>query len=195
MEIGTRIKKIRKQNGMSLRELAKNSKMSHSYLSQLENGKRDRPAFEIIDNIASALDVSTMYLSSGNEAFEDLSYNESIGEVVDNIEHKAKERYKEGVLFAKDFNFKDFDPVIENLENAVSYQKTIIKDGKELNFYDASFLKDLYRFIRRVNPSEFNPDEQIKLRGIIGLLLSNKRDIDIDDMHKTVTDSNPKNKE
>lgn len=47
MTIGEEIKRLRKEKGLTIRELAKRSNMSHAYLSQLENGRNTNPSYEI----------------------------------------------------------------------------------------------------------------------------------------------------
>ena len=54
---GDIIKAKRKQRGLSLRELSRESDMSHSYLSQLENGKKDSPSIEIVYKLSKVLGV------------------------------------------------------------------------------------------------------------------------------------------
>lgn len=55
MEFGEYLRKIRKEKGLSLREAAKRSGISHPYLSQLETGKNTQPTKEIINKIAKGL--------------------------------------------------------------------------------------------------------------------------------------------
>lgn len=56
MNLGKAIKLCRTQKGMNQAELAGSAEISISYLSLLEQGKRD-PSFSMIQNIASALNV------------------------------------------------------------------------------------------------------------------------------------------
>lgn len=51
------LKKLRKDQGLSLREAAKRSNISHPYFSQLENGQREIPKLPVIKQIAHGLDV------------------------------------------------------------------------------------------------------------------------------------------
>lgn len=52
------IKELRQDKGLSIRELASLSKVSHSYLSQIENNIKDNPSSEILRKIAKPLGVS-----------------------------------------------------------------------------------------------------------------------------------------
>lgn len=53
-----KIKRIRKEKGMKLREVAYKSGISIGYLSHLENGSRENPSTEVMENIALALNKS-----------------------------------------------------------------------------------------------------------------------------------------
>lgn len=48
------IKKIRVDKNISLRELADKSKISYSYISLLEIGKKNNPSLKVIEQIAAA---------------------------------------------------------------------------------------------------------------------------------------------
>lgn len=56
MNIGNAIKLCRTQKGFTQAQLSENAKISTSYLSLLEQGKRD-PNLSTIQDIATALDV------------------------------------------------------------------------------------------------------------------------------------------
>lgn len=56
MDIGKKIKKYRKEKGLTQLDLATKSNMSRSYLADVENN-RYNPSVETIKSIASALDV------------------------------------------------------------------------------------------------------------------------------------------
>jgi transcriptional regulator with XRE-family HTH domain len=70
MNVGKAIKMCRNQRGMSLDKLSEKAGCSASYLSMLENNKRD-PALSTIKNIANALQVPIGIIfflaSEGNE--------------------------------------------------------------------------------------------------------------------------------
>lgn len=59
--IGTRLKDLRLQKGLSLRELAKQAHTSHSFIADIEAG-RSNPSLDTIDALAKALHVSIDYL-------------------------------------------------------------------------------------------------------------------------------------
>lgn len=49
------IKKFRKENDLSINELARRTELTPSYISNLEKGKRDNPSKETMEKIAEAL--------------------------------------------------------------------------------------------------------------------------------------------
>ena len=61
MEIGTFIKEKRKAKSLTLRELANSINLSHSYLSQIENGQR-KASPELLEKLSKSLDVDYMQL-------------------------------------------------------------------------------------------------------------------------------------
>lgn len=61
--IGEYIKNKRKEKGLSLRELARITGISHPYLSQLENGHNNNPSPSVLSSLAPVLDMP-MYSNS-----------------------------------------------------------------------------------------------------------------------------------
>jgi len=60
-ELGSKLKSLRKNKGISLAELSKLAKCSLSYLSMVENGKVD-PSISRLKNIATALNITVIDL-------------------------------------------------------------------------------------------------------------------------------------
>ncbi|MEX1376218.1 MAG: helix-turn-helix transcriptional regulator [Eubacteriales bacterium] len=63
------LRKIRKENGMTMKDLADKIGVSESAISQYENGKR-QPGFETLKELSGIFNVSVDYLldiDSGNE--------------------------------------------------------------------------------------------------------------------------------
>lgn len=50
-----KIKKIRNDRGLSVRELSEKTGISYSYLNELENGNKNNPTKETMDKLAEAL--------------------------------------------------------------------------------------------------------------------------------------------
>jgi anti-sigma regulatory factor (Ser/Thr protein kinase)/DNA-binding Xre family transcriptional regulator len=61
MDMGRKLKQVRRLKGMSLRQLAKRVDVSASFLSQVEQGKC-QPSLESLSKLSAALDVTVDYL-------------------------------------------------------------------------------------------------------------------------------------
>ncbi len=70
VQLGMRIRYLRKQKGMSQEDLALESEINKNYLSDLERGVRN-PTLQIIEKIATALGVDLSTLFKGIQSFED----------------------------------------------------------------------------------------------------------------------------
>ncbi len=70
VQLGMRIRYLRKQKGMSQEDLALESGVNKNYLSDLERGARN-PTIVIIEKIAIALEVTLSTLFMGIQSFED----------------------------------------------------------------------------------------------------------------------------
>ncbi|TRL62248.1 helix-turn-helix transcriptional regulator [Staphylococcus hominis] len=75
MNIGDNIKKIRKEKKITQSELASSLQISQSYLSDLENNRKNL-GIKTIEKIAKKLNVSVAYLTSGNKMLSDLTEDE-----------------------------------------------------------------------------------------------------------------------
>jgi len=59
MDFGSRIRELRKERGISLRDLADRVKIDFTYLSKIENGKVEPPSERIIKLVAQELDTDS----------------------------------------------------------------------------------------------------------------------------------------
>ena len=66
MDIGNKLKEVRRLKGMSLRQLARRVDVSASFLSQVEQAKC-QPSIETLTRIAAALEVKTGYFLRDEE--------------------------------------------------------------------------------------------------------------------------------
>lgn len=64
--IGRRIRDLRRRKGLSLQEVAERSGFAKSYLSQIENRKRE-PSLSALSQLAYVLGVDVLYLLTGEE--------------------------------------------------------------------------------------------------------------------------------
>ena len=105
MELGDKLKAIRKAKGLSLKQLSKDTKeqVSVSFLSDIENG-RGKPSIENLKIIASALNTPVSYF-------------------IDDSENS---------LFSGAIEDTEFIPVVELLKD---FKEWNIEDKKELQYY------------------------------------------------------------
>ena len=80
VEIGQRIREIRKEQNKTREELAEKAEISTKFLYEIENGKKGISAESVL-KIAKALSISTDYLLSGevkanNDKVENLSFKQ-----------------------------------------------------------------------------------------------------------------------
>lgn len=69
--LGNNIKRIRKEKGLGIKDIADVVGISEAYVSQLENNKRDNPSVDILKSIAKSLGVELGDLLDGpNEPFK-----------------------------------------------------------------------------------------------------------------------------
>ncbi|UJA41726.1 helix-turn-helix domain-containing protein [Staphylococcus epidermidis] len=124
MNIGDNIKKIRKEKKLSQSDLAASLEISQSYLSDLENNRKNL-GIKTVEKIAKKLDVSTSYLISGNKMLSDLTDNE------------LKEQM---------FNLSN------QISKSTSKNETIVKENlfsllnKDLSYLDVHYFNNIYNF-------------------------------------------------
>lgn len=70
VQLGMRIRYLRKQKGMSQEDLALEAGVNKNYLSDLERGERNA-TIAIVEKIATALGITLSTLFKGIQSFED----------------------------------------------------------------------------------------------------------------------------
>ncbi len=63
MEFGERVRELRKERGLSQRELANRSGIDFTYLSKIENARMDPPSEKVIRRIAEVLHADPDHLT------------------------------------------------------------------------------------------------------------------------------------
>lgn len=61
-EFGEKLRSLRKEKELTIRKLGELSGVAHSYLSQVETGKRGIPKIETLEKIANGLDIPSIDL-------------------------------------------------------------------------------------------------------------------------------------
>lgn len=172
--LGDAIKRCRKEAKLSLREAAKQTNISHPYLSQLENGKNKKPSLEILLKLSEGLNVPFAYLAflANLESFQavldtedelkinmlrytDLSSLENLGDF---------ESFSQKVKSEEQFSTHSIDET-KNLYETLLELAQIEKKAKlatRLNIYDNQDLKENLaikrNFAEHSAVSKFNDD-------------------------------------
>lgn len=93
MEFGDYLKKLREENKLSLRQLALYSKVSASYLSQIESGARGVPKPEILSKLHKPLKVSYEELMKAAGYIEEAPTSTSNKSIMDDLPEDLKELF------------------------------------------------------------------------------------------------------
>ncbi len=78
MEFGQRVKALRKENGLTLKQMADELNLSYEHYKKIENGAHGCSIMVLLD-ISSFFDVSTDYLLTGR-SFESLHIQKQLSE-------------------------------------------------------------------------------------------------------------------
>lgn len=131
MKLGEFIKKKRQEQGLTLRELAKRVDLSHSYISQIENGFDPRSGKPITPTIDTIEKLSIGLGLSFKEVLVELGYLKVSDKVEDIIERepniRTKVLEKDGqevkILEAANNTGLTADEIAEYLNNLSKYIK------------------------------------------------------------------------
>ncbi len=144
--IGERIRILRQDKGFSLNDLARKTGFSKSYLSQIENLKRE-PSISALSQIAHVLEVDVLFLLTGEmQASEAQSFtivrkgerktvnrpSGSLAYIYESITYKKRDRLMEGYIVTMGFEFPQEPFVHEGQELVYGLEGTheFIYDGK-----------------------------------------------------------------
>lgn len=146
MTIGENIRRIRKERGLTQKELGELLNMTQAAIGQFENDKTS-PKTETIEKIASALSVTPADLMKGNplwEEFDKVSESKKLSEEVEHLEATA--------AYCKDLGYTVDEQVIKwhwedekepepskrvQIVDEVEY--TLTQDGHKAKFTQAEF--------------------------------------------------------
>ncbi|MDN4525364.1 helix-turn-helix domain-containing protein [Fictibacillus fluitans] len=121
---GDYLRELRIKRGLSMRELSRRSKISHAYISQIENGERGRPSPESVLKLAPHLDVDVTKLMN------------AAGYTVPHEEFTEEE-----LEFLKELD--DGAPLVE----LIKHRPTI--DGKDVTIGELEFAVNVIRSLRQ----------------------------------------------
>ncbi|MGO5064110.1 MULTISPECIES: helix-turn-helix domain-containing protein [unclassified Clostridium] len=133
MQFGEFLKNIRKEKGLSQRQLAELSHISNTEISRIESGERHNPSPNILKSIAPHLGLSygELMIKAGyiDESIEHEKYTE-------HIFRKANGEFADTIRLAKNINDKDSELLTIMNRVTCELSKEDIKAIKEFaNFY------------------------------------------------------------
>lgn len=131
--IGKRIKDIRKENNLTIQQLATKANVSNGLISRIENG-RTIPSLPVLLDIIQSLDIDASYFFEGVE-------KENHGKFVyipkDNQESIEKEAEAKGFkythIFSKSINSLGFEALLLTIEPNSKREK-VITDAWEFKY-------------------------------------------------------------
>jgi transcriptional regulator with XRE-family HTH domain len=159
--IGKRIRDVRRNNGLSLDELARKTGFAKSYLSQIENLKRE-PSISALSQIAHVLEVDVLFLlsgeiqNSGAQSFTIVKKGErktvnrpsgSLAYIYDSITYKKPDRLMEGFIVTIGFEFppepfvhegQELTYVLEGTHEFVYEGKTYLIEEGDCYYFDSN---------------------------------------------------------
>lgn len=105
MEIGQRIKTLRKQRGISIDDLASRLGKNRTTIYRYENGDIENLPLSILDSLADALDTTPAYLMGWSDDSEENTQEEELGLKMKHVEIWRKE-FDHSVLLTEEENQK-----------------------------------------------------------------------------------------
>jgi SOS regulatory protein LexA len=181
-EFGNYLKKLRKENGLTIRQLTEKSGVSNAYLSQLETGKRGLPKPEILAKLHGPLGVGydelmekAGYISSNvrtellpetiqtMEAFDDL--NELILNASDMFIKSVRNDKGELLNEFKEYLFGEFKRLYPDVSSEVLDEITQDPDIAQQLFEHLTIeekISFLNIIIKGFSEQEINPEEVFK---------------------------------
>lgn len=117
--IGSRIKKLRKQQNLTLKELSEKVGISISFLSDIENG-RSNPSLERLKQLAKALNTTIGYIigeEHDHTIIPTIEYNRN------NVIKKHRKRIKDLFTFLGNMKFDEILALELFLEGLIARRK------------------------------------------------------------------------
>jgi HTH-type transcriptional regulator, competence development regulator len=130
---GEKLRKLRKGKGLSIRKLSELSGVAHSYLSQVETGKRGIPKVETLERIATGLDIPSIDLLVQAGYIDGLDYAKLKNEEED-IEWSLAEQEQESIYV--DFLLDSNHPLYFQNKLLTKEEKAKIKSVIEIILKD-----------------------------------------------------------
>lgn len=151
MNVGERIKTIRKLNGLSQLELANKCGLNRNSIYNYEKGKR-HPKSDDLQSIANALNIPSHYLigNDDTEAFNDALVND----IAVNLSKLVKSKDADTNMIGK-----QIDIIIQNMVNNLCLEDELI-----ISIYKSHFCNLLKQIANITDPSGyFNDHEYLQI--------------------------------
>ncbi|WP_186578516.1 helix-turn-helix domain-containing protein [Aquibacillus kalidii] len=160
MEIGGNIKVIRKERKLTQEQLAKVMNLSRSYLSDLENNRKN-PSSKTIELLAEKLNVSMLYLTTGKKTLNDLDDNElkkQIEFVGDNIKAENYNVSKFVKKSLKELSDSELESIVSQyLANVLIFLRTSNEEElRTLTVFIVQLIKN-----RNIGKHEYTNQEEL----------------------------------
>ncbi|AWI03477.1 helix-turn-helix domain-containing protein [Clostridium drakei] len=140
MKFGEFLKNLRKEKGLSQRQLADLCNISNTEISRIESGKRQKPSPNILKAIAPYLGISYGELMT------------KAGYIEETIDH---EKYTELIFRTEDGEFADTLKMAKNIHNKDSELLTIMnRVTSELPIEDITAIKEFANFYLNRNKNK-----------------------------------------
>ena len=131
--IGKRIKDIRKENNLTINELANRASVSNGLISRIENG-RTIPSLPVLLDLIQSLDIDASYFFEGVENRNSAKYLYIPKENQQIIEKEIEAQgFKYMHIFSKSLNSLGFEAVLLTLEPNSKREK-VITDAWEFKY-------------------------------------------------------------
>ena len=131
--IGKRIKDIRKENNLTINELANRANVSNGLISRIENG-RTIPSLPVLLDLIQSLDIDASYFFEGVENRNSAKYLYIPKENQQIIEKEIEAQgFKYMHIFSKSLNSLGFEAVLLTLEPN-SRREKVITDAWEFKY-------------------------------------------------------------
>ncbi|WP_411812497.1 helix-turn-helix domain-containing protein [Chryseobacterium scophthalmum] len=131
--IGKRIKDIRKENNLTINELANKANVSNGLISRIENG-RTIPSLPVLLDLIQSLDIDASYFFEGVENRNSAKYLYIPKENQQVIEKEIEAQgFKYMHIFSKSLNSLGFEAVLLTLEPNSKREK-VITDAWEFKY-------------------------------------------------------------
>ncbi|UUV98398.1 helix-turn-helix domain-containing protein [Vagococcus luciliae] len=158
--IGQRIKAIRIQNSMTMKDFGKkfDPVASDSIVSRWERGI-SVPNTSRLKQIAEIGKVSMSYLLYGKELDVFSGLNDKLNDVVNNLNNEANKQYIDSVNYISNFDFSTLNTL--DLYDIAIFLKSFDKSN---NDYKYQFFKDVTNVLTDFIDSESDKDDLIQAR-------------------------------